>query len=721
MDTLDSKLEMADDVRETISLRSQLLGLYENEIDAQETLNRLRREGIAAGADKLRGMGFDVSYDAGRNSFLVNNLEHINELEAKTKGSHKSLQEATNELRKETEEYIEKLESLNEDNQEGEENWRSLAVRIREAKTDIVDDLKSIATASSEALDGIQGVYDTLRDAASDYESNAGYLSIDTYQSLLDLGPQYMQYLRDENGALVITREKIEDVIAAKVEQLALDNAMTYVERLRLATQKNSIEDLNKLLYATTDAANATWGLVYANLALLDLDDKQRDAALHNIDAMRSLADNVREGLKFTYSKDSMDELINYTMDMLRDKIDQQIEALEDMKETYSELIDLKKESLDTAKEEADHQKDTAKQLKEIAKLQARIDILSLDTSREAQAERKKLAEELSELQDGLADSQRDYAVDQQKEALDKMQEDYEAQKDNEIKALEETVSSEEKVYRMAIKHISDNWDTLYNELVDWNEEMGSVINREITQAWEEAALMVERYGGNVKEALNAVSSGGSSSGGMTVSSSGKYDHNSSVADAVNARVTHMKENSERWHSASKSEQDELYNENIGYAKEIGALLGEAIVIDKNGEWRIGSTAGPKLYDKYAGIYHTGGIVGDKNGLKSNEVIATLEKGEFVVPEEHLDSFLKTVNFLSDFGKRIDTTGVRDMSLQNNADLIRSMTSVANNRTGDIHFGDVYIYGANSDTVAKHREINREFTNEVLKQLNIKR
>lgn len=403
VDSLDSKLELSDDVREQIQLRSQMLDLYADEMDVQETLNKLRREGIEEGAEKLRGMGFDVAYDPEKDSFLIKNLEHINELEAKTKDTHKSLQEATNELRKDTEEYIEKLEELNEDNQDGEENWRSLKKSIHDAKTTIVDDLKSIATSASEALDSIQNVYDTLRSAADEYASSNGFLTIDTYQSLLELGPQYMQYLKDESGKLVITREKIEDLIAAKVQQLSLDNAMTYVERLRLALQEDSIEELNELLYATTEATSATWGFVYANLALLDLSDEQRAAALHNIDTMRALADDVGSNIARIYNESSLEDLIKYTMDMLRDKIEQQKDALEDMKDAYKELIDLKKESLDAAKDEADHQKDMASKLKEIAKLQARIDILSLDNSREAQAERTSLLEELSEKQDELA------------------------------------------------------------------------------------------------------------------------------------------------------------------------------------------------------------------------------------------------------------------------------------------------------------------------------
>ena len=67
--------------------------------------------------------------------------------------------------------------------------------------------------------------------------------------------------------------------------------------------------------------------------------------------------------------------------------------------------------------------------MKEIAKLQARIDALSLDDSREAQAERATLQEELAALQEEQADAQADYTLDAQLDALDDMEEAYHDEK----------------------------------------------------------------------------------------------------------------------------------------------------------------------------------------------------------------------------------------------------------------------------------------------------
>ena len=56
-------------------------------------------------------------------------------------------------------------------------------------------------------------------------------------------------------------------------------------------------------------------------------------------------------------------------------------------------------------------------------------------------------------------------------------------------------------------------------------------------------------------------------------------------------------------------------------------------------------------------------------------------------------------------------------------DILPSTSDIApiNESTNNsVQFGNVYIYGANEETVAKHQEINRQFTNDVLKQLNIR-
>lgn len=725
---LQSQIEYADTEEEKIALTKQLINVYNDEADALENLNSLRSETIANGKAELEALGFSVSYDATTNEFMVHNMEHLNELYGAT-------QEETNELRKKTEELIDTMESLNDSNQEGASSLRTLKADIKSAKQSIIDYLKQIVTAASDVVDAYQNVYETLHNAADEYAAN-GYITIDTLQSIIELGAQYMQYLMDENGLLVINEENINKVLAAKTQELALNQAMTYVERLRLALQENSIEDLNNLLYATTEATNATWGLVYANLALLGLDDDQYQAALHNINAIRSLADSAVSGIGQTAGKtaeelnnmkDGLDDILKYVMDMLKQRINDQIDALEDMKDAYADIISLRKEALEAAKSEADYQDKVAEKVKALAKLQARINALSLDDSRDAQAQKAKLEEEMSQLQKELADTQSDYAVDAQKSALDNMQKAYEEQKNAEIKVLEDSISSYQKLYDMAIAYIQSNWGSLYDELIAWNYQYGDELSSTITTAWENALAAAQRYGSYVN-ALNSIGAdidAANGAGSNYIVGETTYDSSSSNEEMIHAIIKEMYANSQAHHTASKEEKARLDKRNLT----LGAMLGQYGVnaYRQNGTWYV--DGGALLYEKYRKyIYHTGGIAGDQPTLKQNEILAVLEKGEAVLDAKKEAGLYRIIDFttaLSDkLNKLLTLTDMSRMFGQMQGDVTKAASAFApinNTQAPSVSFGDVIIYGANEETVEKHREINRQFTNDVIKQLNIKR
>lgn len=619
--------------------------------------------------------------------------------------------------------------------------WYDYQESIEDVKQSVVDSLVDMVTASSDAVSEMTGVLDTLKNAANEYAENGGYISVDAFQAIVELGPEYMQYLRDENGLLVINEESINRVIAAKTQQLALDNAMSYVERLRLALQADSIEDLNQLLTATTQSTDATWGLVYANLALLDLNSDQYQAALHNINAIRSLADTTVKGLgqaagNFTDSltdmQDGLDSILDYVMDMLRQRIEDQVDALEDMKDAYAELISLKKESLEASKEETDYQDTVADKIKEIAKLQERINMLSLDDSRDAQAQKAKLEEELADLQKELSDTQSDYAYDQQVDALDKMQEAYEKEKDGEIDALEESISSTQKLYDMAIAYIEEHWSTLKDELIAWNYDVGNTLEKELVEAWDNAYAAAQRYGSYVS-ALNHI--GGDidkieSGDHNTVGESGNYGGPSNV-DMIRQIVKQMKGYSAQW---SFDNSDAMNNVLREKTTQLAAKLDQygvhAEYDPASGTWTItkdrqhSSNVGKLLYD----CYHSGGIVGGTGSLKDNEVMAILEKGEAVLDKTREEGLYRLIDFVTVISKKFENalsgtalSGFLQTAKGRLPELQTAIPETFHSQTDSIHFGDVYIYGSGEETVEKHREINRQFTNDVLRYLHLKR
>ena len=623
--------------------------------------------------------------------------------------------------------------------------WWEYADSIKQVKQQVVDSLIDMVEAASSAVDEVQNAYDVLHEAANEYAAD-GYISVDSLQAIIDLGPQYMQLLTDENGQLVINEERINAVIAARTQQLALESAMTYIERIRLALQDDSAESLNNLLYVTTDATDATWGLVYAELALMhqmgDLDDAQYNAALHNIQSLQSLANSAISSIgrvagssaeELENMKTGLDDILKYVMDMLKQKINDQIEALEDMKDAYEDIIELRKEALEAAQEEADYQDEVAEKVKEIAKLQERINALSLDDSRDAQAQKAQLEEEMYELQNELADKQSDYAVNAQQDALDDMSEAYAAEKDEEISVLENSISSTEKLYRMAMDYLENDigtdYERLKNELCQWNYEVGNSLESELVSAWEAATAAAQRYGSYVS-ALNSIDADISAASGSThndIVTNSTYDTTSTKEDNIHAIIKEMYANSRAHHSADADGKAYLNKRNLT----LGAMLaqyGITAVRGNDGVWYVNKVGGELLYEKYKKYtYHTGGIAGDEPTLKQNEVMAVLEKGEAVLDKQKERGLYRLIDFattLADkFGKLVSSSGYNTVfgGAENGMPKSAELAPITESQSSSVEFGDVYIYGANDETVEKHREINREFTNRVLEQLKIKR
>lgn len=733
---LETKIDNSDDLREKILLERQLIGAYQREQEALQNLNDQRESTISSGVKALRDLGFEVQYNADTNELWIANMEHLNELVADSKGGYDTLQEATNGLRKETEDLINSLTDLNEENRDGSESWKELGQDIKEARKQIMELLDGIVEEASDAVDTIQNVYDTLHDAADEY-AESGYVTVDTLQSVRAMGQKYLAYLIDENGQLVINEERIRAVIAAKTQELAIESSLSYIEALRIAKQEGDIATLNNLLYATEEATDATWGFVYANLALAGLDEDQYQAALKNINALRALTDSACESIGQTANRvtneleemqSGLNDILDYVMDMLKQRIQDQIDGLEDMKDAYSEIINLKKQSLEASKDEADAEKSRAAKLKEIAKLQARIDMLSLDDSREAQTEKAALLEELSELQSDLADEQADRTLEAQEDALDKMEESYHDEKDKEIEILEDSISSYQKLYDMAISYIESHWDTLYSELISWNTQYGDVLNSDIANAWDNCLAAAQRYGSYVS-ALGSIGGdiqAAQSSGTNFQVGNATYDNSSSDEDMIHAIIKEMYANSKQHAYEDAAGKLYLNRRNL----ELGAQLaqyGITAVRGNDGVWYVDRVGGQLLYDKYRKYtYHEGGIVGGGD-IKSNEQLSLLKTKEWVLSEQMVDNLttqMDRINMLSDAMSDLpDYAGKSTLSdVMKQVGGSKTVNNITNNsRPIEVQIGDTIIHGADQSTVEKHIKVTRDMVNQIGRLIGIGR
>ena len=599
------------------------------------------------------------------------------------------------------------------------DQWWEYEDAVKDVKQKVIDYLSDIVDAASDSVDTIQDVLDTFKDAAKEYSTNGGFISVDTFQEIMKLGPEYLGYLQDENGLLTINEEAIKKVIKAKNEQLALESAAAYVESLRLALQENDVVSLNNLLNATADLTEVQWGSVYAQLAMLDLTKEGYQKAVAQIDMRRKLLSNVQEGVGIDVDdmKDGVDEIFDYVKEMIKDNIDRQVDALEELKDKYSEIIDKKKESLQLTKDEADYQDEVADKVKEMAKLQEKINALSLDDSRESIAKRKDLEEQLADLQKELASDQADHAYDKQTDNLDKMQESYEKEKDAEIKKLQESIQSAERLDAAARKYIKENWNNLYTTLETWNEEYGSHLTKELQTSWSKALDAAKQYG-DYLTALDAIGSGGPNAN-KTGSSNVLGD--SSKADISNEDhikyiVDQMEKNSAAWFGASEAKQKELNEANLQLSNALRQYGEDPKRV--NGTWY--ASDGTLLYEKY----HTGGVVGDASTLRQDEMMAILQKGEIVLDkpkQQSLDSILKVMSAIT---SGLSASALPDLSKTAQmpvSGVNREVITIPRENITNVTFGDTIIKGADGDTVKQHEAVSRRMVNDIIEVLKIKK
>ena len=135
--------------------------------------------------------------------------------------------------------------------------------KLKEAKKKTEDSV-SLNKELNDSLDKIQSAYQTVSTAIEEYNEN-GYISVDTFQSLMELEPEYLNLLVDENGTLALTSENLYKLTKARINDLAAKQASTLVDSVtKLGSEA---EQLQYLTQATDGATESTWGLVYAKIA----------------------------------------------------------------------------------------------------------------------------------------------------------------------------------------------------------------------------------------------------------------------------------------------------------------------------------------------------------------------------------------------------------------------------------------------------------------------
>ena len=108
--------------------------------------------------------------------------------------------------------------------------------------------------ALTSEIDGLQSAFQTVQGAIEEY-NESGILTVDTFQSLMDLHPEYLRYLMDENGNLTLNTETMESYAASLLKVQAFKQIKEIVDYVA------SLDEEERKLYLTkqaTDMATAS-------------------------------------------------------------------------------------------------------------------------------------------------------------------------------------------------------------------------------------------------------------------------------------------------------------------------------------------------------------------------------------------------------------------------------------------------------------------------------
>lgn len=389
----------------------------------------------------------------------------------------------------------------------------------------------------------------------------------------------------------------IDHEIAGLERQEGTENAIIgkYREKQRLLL--DITESLRSYL--------SSLGLTEDEIARNDLMQEYISQIHEAEDAINEVESNVHDTIS-----GHVNNLIDLTEELIRQECEDMIDALEEQKEAYQDIIDRRKEMLQLAKREQDYQDSIAEQTKEISKVQARIDALALDDSREAALERAKLQEELAQMNKELQNEQAEHQLNATEDALDKELEDFHEYQDQRIEAIEEFLDNNERVNKAAMDRLDGMSKSLFDQLLEYAKHYTDTTQEELTEMWNAASAAAKKYN--------------------SIANAAQVYSDSDVNTKAQDILQQMRNNGNNYASTSDPVKRKQYaDSSLKLGAQLQELLGVSVRRDGNGAWWIGDQP---LFEVFK--YHSGGEVGNNLTVrpKLNEQLALLEHGEIVVP-----------------------------------------------------------------------------------------
>lgn len=195
-----------------------------------------------------------------------------------------------------------------------------------------------------------------------------------------------------------------------------------------------------------------------------------------------------------TEAKNSVDNLVEYRIKMLKQEIEDEKEALNKKLDDLHEFYDEQRKMLQDQYDEEKYLEEQKEKRKAVSDIDAELAMLEHDDSAWAQKRKLELQEERANADKELSDFERDHALDVTLDMLDEQQAAQEAQIQAEMDALDERLNDPHALFNQALNDIKNNTAELYQEFIEYNRKHGTGNDEDIEEMWEEAYIADQEY-----------------------------------------------------------------------------------------------------------------------------------------------------------------------------------------------------------------------------------
>lgn len=322
LEQLDRVYDNTDSIDERIALKQQEIKLYQEQKDAIDALNQARDSEITDLVEKLRGQGFQIDYDPSTEYLLIKNREHINDL--------------NQDIIEEYEDYIVKVDELNDANKDSADQWDELTYSIIEA---------------SKAIEELE------QEKYEDYIETAEHILRLMENRKDSLGKESSVYLDMMNTTLNRWSDLVKTDYTGNLDQIR------ELEAAWMDFYDERIEKEKEILELQLDDNDAILD------AVIKVIDDQIDALDDQIDGLRKANDERKKALELQKAQVELDKQRNQkTRQVLRKSVGWVWEVDEDaIKEAEENLADLEYDAkIDALEDEKEALEDLKEKWEEI-------------------------------------------------------------------------------------------------------------------------------------------------------------------------------------------------------------------------------------------------------------------------------------------------------------------------------------------------------------------